>query len=168
MQGAPDGAGGGPHLALLPVEGQVQGAAVADDDLLAVVEGFAGGGGDEVVGADAEAFGGEQFADVVGEGVEGARDAVHGEPYGLVGGDERRGAAREEGDDEGLRHDPPPVPAEGLDGCAAAPGTAAARDRGGRGGGGGHGHGGQGHGGRGPATARAGREGRRGQGVGLR
>lgn len=56
--------------------------------------------------ADGQALVGEQLVDVVGEGVQGPRDAVDGEPDGLVVGDEGAGAAGEEGDDEGLRDEP--------------------------------------------------------------
>ncbi|CAO0828516.1 hypothetical protein SMICM17S_02548 [Streptomyces microflavus] len=92
---------------MVTVEREVEGAAVADDDLVAVVEPGAGGRGDDVVGADADALVRQELGDVVGEGVQGAGRAVDVEPYRLVVGDERGGAAGQEGDDESLGDEPP-------------------------------------------------------------
>ncbi len=55
---------------LRPSRSEVDGASPADDDLVAVGEGGGGVGGDEVVGADGQALVGEEFGDVVGEGVQ--------------------------------------------------------------------------------------------------
>ncbi|GGR48952.1 hypothetical protein GCM10010282_47210 [Streptomyces roseolus] len=55
--------------------------------------------------------------------MQGAGDAVDGEPDGLVVGDEGAGAAGQEGDDEGLRHEPAQSVA-GRAGGLAAPGPA--------------------------------------------
>nr|WP_239516906.1 tRNA dimethylallyltransferase [Streptomyces sp. ICC4] len=65
--------------------------------------------------------------------MQGLRDPVHGEAYGLVGGDEGGGAAGEEGDDEGLGHDPAPAVAGRPGGAPAAPGAGAAGGPGRRG-----------------------------------
>lgn len=103
VEGAGDGVGGGPHRAALSVDAQHDRAAVPDDDLVTAAEGGAGGGRDDVVGADVQPFVGQQVVDVGGEGVQGARAAVDGEPDRLVVGDEGGGAAGEEGDDQGPR-----------------------------------------------------------------
>lgn len=91
------------------------------------------------MGADGEALVGEELVHVVGEGVQGAGDAVDGEPDRLVVGDEGGGAAGEEGDDEGLRDEPAqPVPGGGAGGLAApgrTPGGGPALRGDGRGGG---------------------------------
>lgn len=121
VERAGDGVRRGPHLAALSVDGQDDRAAVPDDDLVTAAEPGAGGGRDEVVGADVEVLGGEQPVDVAGEGVQGARDAVDGEPDRLVVGDEGGGAAGEEGDDQGLRQQP----AQRFGALGAASATAA-------------------------------------------
>jgi hypothetical protein len=96
------GVGRRPHLARPAVQHEADGAAVPHGDLVAVVEGGAGGGRHHVVRADPQALLREQFAHVVGEGVQGAGLAVDGQLDRLVLGDEGRGAAREERDDQRL------------------------------------------------------------------
>ncbi|GHI23430.1 hypothetical protein Shyd_48010 [Streptomyces hydrogenans] len=116
------------------VEGEGDRSAVAEDDLVAAGQRLAGGRRDQVVLADLQALVGEELPHVVGEGVQGARDAVDGEPHGLVVGDEGAGAAGQEGDDEGLRHEPPQTVAGRAGGLAPpCPAPAAARPCGGTG-----------------------------------
>ncbi len=98
------GGGGGPHALPAAVQGEDEGTAEAHGDPVAVGERLAGSGGDRVVPADPHALLGEQFGDVVREGVQGARAALHRQLDGLVAGDEGGGAAREEGDHERLGH----------------------------------------------------------------
>lgn len=116
-----DGACGGPHRAAVAVDGEHDRSSVPYDDLVAAGQLGAGGGRDDVVGPDAEVLVGQQVVDVVGEGVQGARGAVDGEPDGLVVRDEGGGAAGEEGDD----HGPGQQPAQRFGVCGAAPATAA-------------------------------------------
>ncbi|WP_277426226.1 hypothetical protein [Streptomyces sp. ADI92-24] len=68
--------------------------------------GESGGGdrGDRPVPVHGDALVGEELTDVVREGVQGARLPVDVQRHRLVVGDERAGAARQERDDERLRH----------------------------------------------------------------
>lgn len=106
-QGSRHGVGGRPDLAADAVEGEGERPPVVDDDLVAVVEARAGGRGDDVVRADGDALLRQEPGDVVSEGVQGPGRAVDLQPDGLVVGDERGGAAGQEGDDEGLRDETP-------------------------------------------------------------
>ncbi|GAA3059505.1 hypothetical protein GCM10020000_48030 [Streptomyces olivoverticillatus] len=94
-------------------------------------------GGDDVVLADGHALVGQQLADVVGEGVQGAGLAVDAELDGLVAGDEGGGAAREEGHDEGLRQQAAqrlgPLPGAGAPAAPSGPAGGAAAGRAGLG-----------------------------------
>ncbi len=95
-----------PHHTPVAVEGQPYGPGVAHGDLVATGDLLVRSGRDHVVGADLDAFLGQQLGDVVGEGVQRAGLAVHAQLDRLVLGDERRGAARQEGDDQGLGKQP--------------------------------------------------------------
>ncbi len=91
----------------MTVEGEPHRAGVVHGHLVPAGDLRAGAGGHHVVGADLDALLREQLGDVVGEGVQRACLAVDVQLDRLVLGDERRGAARQEGDDQGLREQPP-------------------------------------------------------------
>ncbi len=95
------GVGGRPDPVADAVEGEGDGPPVLDDHLVAVAGAGAGGRGDAVVRADGDALLLQQLGDVVREGVQGPGRAVDLQADGLVVGDERGGAAGQEGDDQG-------------------------------------------------------------------
>ena len=106
-QRALDGVGGGPHAAALTVQGEDDGPPVADGDLVAVGEGAAGRGGDDVVFADPYVLVSQQFPDIARVGVQVVGVAVDAEPHRLVLGHEDGGTTGQRGDHQRLGQQPP-------------------------------------------------------------
>ena len=93
---------GGPDLLVLAVDADVELAAVADRDLLAVRPGVPGGRGHLVVAVGGDALGLEDVGDLAVERVDGAFLAVHRHVDGLLEADVGSGGADESQQDRAL------------------------------------------------------------------